>query len=125
MGPNFNSGDVYMRMILTSSGGIGGQPVIHEEPRRNGNNIRMSVSRGKSGTVAGPARTAAATGTGTGTRILNTYASQNPSLFGTGVGVATNTNNASTLSMAGRANMGSMLIRLKGLSPGCGSCGKK
>ena len=106
-------------MILTSSGGIGGQPVIHEAPRRNGNNMRMSVSRGKTGTVAGPARTA------TDTRILNTYASQNPSLFGTGVGVATNTNNASTLSMVGRANMGSMLIRLKGLSPGCGSCGKK
>lgn len=104
-------------MILTSSDGISGPPGIHSVPRRKGNNMRMSVSRGKTGTVAGPARTA------TDTRILNTYASQNPSLFGTGVGSATNS--ASTPSLAGRAKMGSMLIRLKGLSPGCGSCGKK
>lgn len=55
--------------------------------------------------------------------VINSYASRNPSLFGTGVG---NSTSVSTPNMVtnntGRVNMGSMLTRLSGLTPGCGSC---
>jgi hypothetical protein len=52
--------------------------------------------------------------------IINSYASKNPSLFGTGV--SSNTTKKGNID---RTNMGNMLGRLTGLRTGCSSCGKK
>lgn len=52
--------------------------------------------------------------------IINTYASKNPSLFGTGV-----SSNVIKKGNFDRNNMGNMLGRLAGLRTGCSSCGKK
>ena len=52
--------------------------------------------------------------------IINSYASKNPSLFGTGI-----SNNVIKKGNIDRTNMGNMLGRLTGLRTGCSSCGKK
>ena len=60
------------------------------------------------------------TTTTTNSNIINSYASKNPSLFGTGV-----SSNTTKIENIDRTNLGNMLGRLKGLRPGCSSCGKK
>ncbi len=52
--------------------------------------------------------------------IINSYASKNPSLFGTGI-----SSNVIKKGNIDRSNMGNMLARLTGLRTGCSSCGKK
>ncbi len=52
--------------------------------------------------------------------IINSYASKNPSLFGTGI-----SSNVTKKGNIDRSNLGNMLGRLTGLRSGCSSCGKK
>ena len=52
--------------------------------------------------------------------IINSYASKNPSLFGTGA-----SSNVIKKGNVNRSNLGNMLGRLTGLRTGCSSCGKK
>jgi hypothetical protein len=52
--------------------------------------------------------------------VINSYASKNPSLFGTGI-----SSNVTKKGDIDRSNMGNMLGRLTGLRTGCSTCGKK
>jgi len=54
--------------------------------------------------------------------IINSYASQNPTLFGSGIGISTPVPVPIDPNHGKRANMKSMITRLSGLRPGCGSC---
>ena len=73
-----------------------------------------------------PKRNTSNTNATTGTNVINSYASQNPSLFGTGIGNTTAVSTPNVMvNNTGRINMGSMLTRLSGLKPGCGSCRAK
>ena len=51
--------------------------------------------------------------------VINSYASKNPSLFGTGVSSSVIKKDID------RSNLGNMLGRLSGLRSGCSTCGKK
>lgn len=110
-----------MKMSFSASSGISTHAMAQKPTPKP-----KSMSKPMSKSMPMPKRNTSNTNATTGTNVINSYASQNPSLFGTGIGNTTAVSTPNVMvNNTGRINMGSMLTRLSGLKPGCGSCRAK